>query len=187
MLLIDVATPASASIFFSQIMSLITLQFWDMNDFFDSLFELDLDVEPLTDQFETLGYESLYVYKNLGTVVLGIVTPLLLWLAVYTIVGWIVPQFESYKQRASNMIFWDKTFAFIYETYILLAMCAALNLHYLKWDSWGNIYNSITTLVVLAVIFSFPIVVGVFYSNPTVFRKVYYREETFLNMFGSLI
>ena len=38
LLLINVATPASASIFFSQIMSLITLQFWDMGDFFDTLF-----------------------------------------------------------------------------------------------------------------------------------------------------
>jgi hypothetical protein len=113
------------------------------------------------------------VYKNLGTVVLGILTPLLLWFAVYTIVGWVVPQYESYKKRASNMIFWDKTFAFIYETYILLAMCATLNLHYFMWDSWGNFFSSLTTLVILTVILCFPIVVGVFYSYPSVFNKVY--------------
>jgi hypothetical protein len=85
------------------------------------------------------------------------------------------------------MIFWDSTLVFIYETYILLAMCAALNLHYFKWDSWGNVVNSLTTVVMLSIVLSFPIVVGLFYSNPTIFKKVYYREEKFINKFGTLI
>ena len=41
------------------------------------------EVEPLTDQFDTLGYGSLYVYKNLGSVVLGILIPFVVWLIVY--------------------------------------------------------------------------------------------------------
>lgn len=110
LLLINVATPASASIFFSQIMSLITLQFWDMDDFFDTLFQLREDDEPLNDQFYTMGYESIYVYKNLGTVVLGILVPIVMWFAIYLIIGYLFPQYEVFKQKVTDILFWDQTF-----------------------------------------------------------------------------
>ena len=67
-------------------MSLITLQIINLDDFLDEYLNLD-DVGPLTDQFETLGYESLYVYKNLGTVVLGIFIPLVIWFVTYAIIS----------------------------------------------------------------------------------------------------
>lgn len=82
LLLIDVATPATASIFISQLMSLITLQLVDMDDFFDDIFGLHV-VQPLSAQFEVMGYESLYIYKNLGSVVLGIFVPFVVWALVY--------------------------------------------------------------------------------------------------------
>jgi len=96
LLLIDVATPASASIFFSKLMDLITLQFLDMDTFYDEHFALDDEAEPLTQQFETLGYESLYVLKNLGTVCPGMLIPVILWLVVYAIIQWIFPKYKPF-------------------------------------------------------------------------------------------
>ena len=87
-------------------MSLITLQILDLDDFFDDFFDLD-DVGPLTNQFETLGYESLYVYKNLGTVVLGIFIPLIIWFFAYTMISLIFKKYEPYKQRISDIIFFN--------------------------------------------------------------------------------
>lgn len=48
LLLIDVPSPATTNLFFGQLMNLIALQFFDMNDFFDSFFQLDEGDEPLT-------------------------------------------------------------------------------------------------------------------------------------------
>ena len=47
-LLINVPIPASASIVFSSLMNLITLQLFDMNPFFAVLFKTD-NVNPISD------------------------------------------------------------------------------------------------------------------------------------------
>lgn len=47
LLLINVATPASASLFFGQLMSLITLQFFDLTDSFNSVLVLDEEDKAL--------------------------------------------------------------------------------------------------------------------------------------------
>jgi hypothetical protein len=49
LLLIKVATPRSASIFFGQLMSLITLQFFDLTDYFNSVLALDENDKALND------------------------------------------------------------------------------------------------------------------------------------------
>jgi hypothetical protein len=97
LLLINVATPASSSVFISKLMDLLAFQFWDMSPILDSVLSLDDDDYPLTDQFETLGYESLYFLKNLGTVSLGIVIPLTLWFIIYTVIGFFIPRYERAK------------------------------------------------------------------------------------------
>jgi hypothetical protein len=51
---------------------------------------------------------------------------------------------------------------------MLLAMCAAVNIHYLHWDSWGNVSNSFTTGVLSIIVLAFPMVVGVMYSHPKI-------------------
>ena len=110
-------------------MSLITLQFLDMDDFFDEFLKLD-EIEPINDQFDMMGYESLYCLKNLGTVCFGIFLPIVLWFLVYSIISFFFPKYEPFRQKVSDIVFCDKSFAFLNETYILLAMCAAINLHY---------------------------------------------------------
>jgi len=57
-----------------------------------------------------MGYESIYVYKNLGTVVLGILVPIVMWFAIYLIIGYWFPQYEMFKQKVTDILFWDKTF-----------------------------------------------------------------------------
>lgn len=64
------------------------------------------------------------------------------------------------------MIFYDKTFLFISETYILLAMCAALNFYYLIWDTAGNITNALIACVIMVIVVGFPIFTAIFYTNP---------------------
>jgi hypothetical protein len=102
----------------------------------------------------------------LGTVVLGIVVPILLWLVAYSMIGLIFKKYAVFKKKITDTIFWDKTFLFISETYILLAMCAALNFQYLMWDTAGNVVNVLLACVIMVIVVAFPIFTGIFYSNP---------------------
>jgi hypothetical protein len=85
------------------------------------------------------------------------------------------------------MIFCDKSFKFLYETYIVLAMCSCLNMLILRWDSIGNFINSSCTLVTIFLVLVFPFTVAIFYSRPTVFKSVYNREQGFMDKYGSII
>jgi len=88
------------------------------------------------------------------------------------------------------MLFFNKTFLFINETYLIMLMGAALNVHYLYWDTPGNITNSLLTVVILAVVLTFPVVVGILYSNKKSLSLIRDRERSglnFMNHFGSVI
>lgn len=184
LLLINVATPASASIFFGQLMSLITLQLVDLTDTYTSVLQLP-EVDPYTEQFNTMGYNSMFVILNLGTVVLGMTIPIILFVIVSSVIKWLLPKYNKFKQKITDQLFFDKTFDFINETYILLAMCACLNLRELHWDSFGVIINSLLSILLLAVTVVFPVFIANFY--PRNFNKIYHRQKAIMNRFGSLV
>ena len=59
-MLVNLPTPANLNIFFSILMQLVTLNFIDTTKFVNKLMNLD-SVNPFTDQFDEVGYGSLYV------------------------------------------------------------------------------------------------------------------------------
>lgn len=90
------------------------------------------DVEPLTNQFETLGYGSLYVIQNLGPMILTIAIPFIVGFLLFILTKISAnKKLALYKNKLSKMLFFNKTFQFINETYLILLMGAALNVHYL--------------------------------------------------------
>ena len=107
LLLVNVAVPATASIFISQLMSLINLQLIDMDTPLDYVQQLDSDVEAFNEQFETMGYESMYMTKNLGIVCLVIVVPIVVWLVVLLMVGTCLPQYKNIEKTVTDGLFCD--------------------------------------------------------------------------------
>ena len=84
------------------------------------------------------------------------------------------------------MLFLDKTFSFINESYLFLAMCGLLNLHYFNWDTFGNIINSSIALSFVCITVTFPLTVGLLYQNDVVERLIRKRDNFFMKKFGSL-
>lgn len=63
-ILIDLAYPATATIFFGMLMEVLTFQFYDFSDFYNRILSLDSNSpgnNPLNNQFGILGYNSLYL------------------------------------------------------------------------------------------------------------------------------
>ena len=63
-LLINVAYPATATVFFGILMQVLTFQIYDFSDFYNRVLRLDPDSkgnEPLSEHFYLMGYSSLYL------------------------------------------------------------------------------------------------------------------------------
>jgi len=81
-MLINLAYPPSATIFFGMLMSVLTFQFYDFTPIYEKIFNLNPDSPgsvPLSDQFNMLGYNSLYIILNFGTLCWTIFIAPLLW------------------------------------------------------------------------------------------------------------
>jgi hypothetical protein len=112
-----------------------------------------------------MGYESLYLIINLGVLFFGIFVPYLLWLIISAVVGFCAPKYKKFKQNFTDTVFFNKAFAFFSETYLPFAMCASLNMHYLFWNTWGNITNSFFAILLLVAVVLFPFVVYLVYTK----------------------
>ena len=74
-ILVNVAFPAVTSIYMGMFMSVLTFQFYDFGPWYDRILGLDPDSvgnNALNSQFNLMGYNSLYIIKNFGTLCLTI-------------------------------------------------------------------------------------------------------------------
>ena len=73
------------------------------------------------------------------------------------------------------------------ETYILLAICAALNLYHFYFNTFGNAVNSLITVVLVAVVIGLPFFIRFFYGSKRNVDKIWNQEPEFINKFGSIV
>jgi hypothetical protein len=69
-------------------------------------------------------------------------------------------------------------------------MCASLNMHYLLWNSWGNITNSLFAILLLVTVAIFPLVVYLIYTKKQNQKYIRDREQTgkdFMKKFGLIV
>lgn len=142
----------------------MTYKVFDPNTLFIAWLKLE-EHEPLSDQYDLLGYQSKYVILNLGSVCFSLFLPYVLWAVMYLVIGICISKYKDFSKKVTDYFFFDKAFAYVNETYFLFAICASINLHYFMWDSNGDITNSLLTIVLLALVVAFPIAVGLIYTN----------------------
>jgi hypothetical protein len=165
--LINVAYPATATIFMGMLMNVLTFQFYNFSSFYNKVFSLDPDSfgsQPLNNQFNMLGYNTLYIIQNFGTLCWTIFIAPVGWAVAPIIVHLLNGEFAYLKTKFNRMMFYNYWIGFINEAYLFLAVCAGLNLFNFIWSTYGDAINSFLALFCGSVIISFPVFVGVFYS-----------------------
>ena len=148
-------------------MDIVQFSLIDMTDAFNNIFKLD-HVEPLNDTFDSYGYSSLYAVQILGTVTVFIVLVPVLWVLswfVYMIIRGCKDYKAPWHKKLHRFVFFNGTFTFVDESYLLFAMSAVLNSFYLKLDSYGNITNSVFTILLWGVLVGFPFFLFIFYGS----------------------
>jgi hypothetical protein len=130
-----------------------------------------------------MGYGSLYLIINFGTLCgLLFVTPIL-WLSTCflkllnnSVFGWL----EAYWNKR---MFFNDWIGFLRETYLFLGMCVMLNIQYLNFDTYGNIINSLLAMGFGLILLVWPLFVGLFFRK---FLQIHFTKvEDFLKRYGN--
>jgi len=84
-------------------------------------------------------------------------------------------------------MFFNGTFTFLDESYLLLAISAALNTYYFHWDTFGNAFNSLLCVIIGFFVVITPISFFFLFSKQSAVKKIVEKDHKFLNKFGELL
>jgi hypothetical protein len=188
--LINVAYPATATMFFSMLMQVLTFQFYDFTDSYNRILSLSPDSggnEPLNDHFDLMGYNSLYLIQNFGTMCWTVFIAPVCWVASVVIDLASKGRFDKYRQKFNRLMFYDYWLVFLSENYVFLSVCVCLNVCFLRWYNYGDAVNSLIAIVTGLFIVAFPIFVAIFYGLKRNLDRVLRRDENFMSRFGSIL
>ncbi len=172
------------------LMQVLTFQFYDFTDLYDRGLHLIPDSggnEPLNDHFDLMGYNSLYLIQNFGTMCWTVLIAPLCWVTSLVIDVASKGRFKHFRQKYNRLMFYDYWLVFLSESYIFLSVCVCLNLRYLRWYNFGDAVNSLLTIVTGFFIVAFPIFVAIFYSLKRNLERILHRDENFMSRFGSIL
>jgi len=173
-MLINVQTPANVTIFYGYIFQVMALDLIDCDNFFDQKLQLK-ETEPLSHNFDKIGYGSLYSIRNFGSLFfVFMLAPTILALA--NLIG--LCNFECCKKLkayVNKAFFWNGIIGFLYENYMLICVCWMLNVTHFEWDGVGDTTNSLFTLFLIFLSGGLLVHVCVFYRKNA--SKIENREE----------
>jgi hypothetical protein len=69
-------------------------------------------------------------------------------------------------------MFFNNWIGFFNETYLFLGVCVAINTFYFCFDSFGNVTNSLFTLLFGIIILMFPFFTFIFYNSVSIFTMI---------------
>ena len=84
-------------------------------------------------------------------------------------------------------MFYNSWITLLYETYLFLGTCAAVNFYYLYFNNYGNVINSLITSVCGVAVIIFPFFVLYFYSKKQNVEKIRNDDEEFMERYGSVL
>jgi hypothetical protein len=69
-------------------------------------------------------------------------------------------------------MFFNSWITFVKDNYLFLAVCAALNVYYFRWDTPGNVANTVITVLTGAVLPSYLVFLHCFYLRKKNFNLI---------------
>ena len=127
--------PANAGLFYGFIMDVASFDLLPTERFYDTYLSLkDEASNSLNSNFESLGYSSMYFLRNMGTLMLVLLSlPFLV--VVQLILKYVFRNSKRvtiFERRLSKSLYWNYVIQVIFESYSVLCMCVLINLRYVS-------------------------------------------------------
>ena len=184
MMLINLATPSSAQIFFGSLLNMVTMDLMpSLTSFVVRKLKMD-EVDGINYNFELFGYSSKLSIVNYGSAsFLFLVVPLLA-LSAKLLAALKVDIVSRRAEALYRSVFWNSIIGYCYEMYTVIAVCFLMNTYYFSWDTTGNIINSTFCLLFGVIVAVLPVFYCSFYfKNFDLFLE---RDKKLMSRFGTL-
>ena len=156
--LFKINLPANAGIFFNQIMQIAAFDIIEISEPLDDLLDLE-PTDPINENFEAVGFESIYLLNNMGTLAIAY----LIWIVatILTLVIWVL-SYNSNKTRAvyhvlRKKLFFNSIISLFLESYSLISVCCLINFSFISFETYGIAFHSITCILFFTCMILMPI------------------------------
>ena len=159
MALFTVRMPANAAMFFGFLMQIASFDFIPMDLLYDLIFPNKIRSEPLNANFDQIGFSSMYLIYNLGSMILAFVmipVKILLYFCLKPLNHF--ERVRKIRQYLWLSTFWNTTLATIKESFTIIVICVLINLREFKFDDANQNVNSILSVTFGLTYSCFPVV-----------------------------
>ena len=164
-------------------MGLLTFEFYDFGPFYDRILRLDPESvgnSPLNNRFNLMGYQYLYIVKNLGALCLTIFTGPLLFVACSVLAFMKHKIFQTAKIRMQKQMRLNYWITLVNETFLVFAVCCGLNIfNYFSWSTPGDGINSMLSLIISVLVIVLPFFVAIWYNLPKNYSLIKENNQEF--------
>lgn len=134
--------PASAQSFFNQILKIASFDIIDLTPRLDKMLRLNA-TEPLNQNFEALGFGSLYFLNNMNSMLIGF----LVYFGMILLLMMIDPlqtrchklKLSTVTEKLRGMLFYNFIVSMMTESYSLMSVCTMIGLFKINFSSVGEI------------------------------------------------
>jgi len=130
--------PANAEIFFRQLMSITAFEVFEIGDIVNALLALE-PTSPINDNYNTLGFESVYYINNMGTLFLMFLIYPIMMLVEY-LLGLVAEKCDSVKKvhlAVKYSVYWNSLIRLVFESYSMIAICCLIHFEYISFSNVG--------------------------------------------------
>ena len=155
--LLNVELPPLCGIFFGFLMKIAAFDPIPIDNYLDEYTAMT-PRNPINTNFEAIGFESMYVIINLGSMLfLFVLFPIL---AILEIIMRIIP--TNYTKKGSNYlrrtIYWNSSIRLFKESYAIALMCALINMKAISAATFWELFSVILALLIIFLAITVPIV-----------------------------
>jgi len=136
--LLHVILPNNAQTFFESIFQIAAFDFYDTGDMLHSLLQIE-ETEPFNDNFEDLGFQSLYILNNMGTMIFFYAAfPFLVLLQKLLFrLRHSCNCAMNTARKLRRTLYYSWILTTVFESYSLISICCLIAYPSLSFETWG--------------------------------------------------
>jgi len=156
--LFKINLPANAGIFFRQLMSIAAFEFFEIGEFTNSVLGMEA-TSPVDENYNAVGFESVYFINNMGTLfILFLLCPLAM--LIEYILRKMAQKWDrvlKVHQAIANKVYWTAIITLTLESYSMVVICCLIHFEYISFSGPGYVLQSLLAIFSFLALVWFPI------------------------------
>ena len=163
--LFNISTPHNLEMVFKILMDIAAFDILPTDDIFGLVYKVE-HTDPLSANFEAMGFESLWLIYNLGTLFLiALSIPIFMaLLPAFKLISFYFSCSDKVYEGLKKMLFWNYTIRILTESYTILIIGCMISSTSLIWTNFAYSFNSGLVYLFYFILIGYPPLI-LYYMN----------------------